>query len=46
MVATTIRLPDDLYERLRQYAFKSRQPLNKVVSVAVEWYLELGDAKP
>jgi predicted transcriptional regulator len=35
----SIRLPDDLYERLRRAAFEERAPMNGIVVEALEAHL-------
>ena len=41
MAATTIRLDDSLYERLRQYSFVTRIPMARVIEAALSVYLDL-----
>jgi predicted DNA-binding protein len=41
--ALSIRLPKDLYERLRRAAFEQREPMNAIITRGVERELASGD---
>ena len=40
MKTTTLRLPNELYERLREEAFKTRKSINQIVTEALQKELE------
>ena len=40
MAALTVRLDDDMYERLRAHAFKTRTPMARVIAHALLCYFE------